>query len=292
MKVEWQGDKVKAGVYKAIGGVLGALVYETPWQTISEDIRVGYTGYSFEPYNYDFTLDYVGSSFEQYGYFESTVFESNSYVRAATLYGFASKDIEVYANESLRTVGDIVTSSFGTESSVTRSGSLWYGGVETVASANISDARSAVITGEILSTSAPRGDYRLVLTDPYGQAVWKSVLNPIVRNQWREFKILIGANLMPDKYNLEIHQTVFYPDTFIVRNVNITLDSIDWWGSNDAGTNYYPFLNSIDYEFAGLNFPNLGTQLQVKAMLKQADGWIQGYRLKPIYQMGGHELSA
>jgi len=77
---------------------------------------------------------------------------------------------------------------------------------------------------------------------------------------------------MPDKYFLEIHQAGFYPDTTMVRDVNITLDSIDWWASNDAGVNYYPFLNSIDYEFSALNFPALGTQLQIRAMLKQSDG--------------------
>lgn len=172
LKVELSGDGIKAGIYKSVGGMIGTLVYETPLVQLSEDIRAGYVGYSFEPYNYDFTLDYVGSSFEQYGYFESVVFESNSYVRAANLFGYASKDIEVYSNDSLTSVGDIVTSDFTTdEREVTRSGNLWYGGMKTIASANISDGRSAVITGEILAATAPRGIYRLVLTDAYGQVV-------------------------------------------------------------------------------------------------------------------------
>ncbi len=273
LRVQLQGDQIKASVYKAIGTVLGSLVYETPWTQLSEDVRVGYVGYSFEPYNYDFYLEYVGSSFEQYGFFESTVFESNSYVKAAKLYGFASKDIEVYTNDALTSVGDVVTSDFTTDERViTRSGNSWYGGMKTVYPMNISDANSAVITGEILAASAPRGDFRIVITDAYGQCVWRSVLNPLVRNQWREFKIHIGTNLMPDEYNLEVHQTGFYPDTIKIRNLNVTLDSVDWYASNDAGTNYYPFLNSIDYEFSALNFPNPGTQLQVKAMLKQSDG--------------------
>jgi len=43
--------------------------------------------------------------------------------------------------------------------------------MKTVMSANISDARGALVSGEILSATAPRGIYRLVLTDAYGQVV-------------------------------------------------------------------------------------------------------------------------
>jgi hypothetical protein len=59
--------------------------YGTGQQTMMNDIRNGYIGYSFEPYNYDFYIAYVGSSYNDFGHFESTIFESNSWVEAASL---------------------------------------------------------------------------------------------------------------------------------------------------------------------------------------------------------------
>lgn len=103
--------------------MVGSLKYETGWQTLSEDIRNGYIGYSFEPYNYDFYLYYVGNSYTEYGSFESTIFDSNSFIKGATLYEYSSKNLDVFTGITFSQTGDIVaTESVDGVFSVTRSG--------------------------------------------------------------------------------------------------------------------------------------------------------------------------
>ena len=72
----------------------------------------------------------------------------------------------------------------------------------------------------------------------------------------------------------------------------MNVDTVAWFGSNDGGTNYYPWLNSINGEHTALHFPVANNQLRVKAFLTDYQGWIQGYKVKPIYMTDGHELSA
>lgn len=78
-------------------------------------------------------------------------------------------------------------------------------------------------------------------------------------------------SLPPTTYTIEIHQTGFYPDTFKVRNLSMNRRSIAWFASNNGGTNYYPFLNSIDTEFSALNFPQPGRELTVMATVTESN---------------------
>lgn len=172
LRVELDGDQIKAGVYNATGSMLGSLVYETGWQTMVQDIRNGYVGYSFEPYNYDFYIDFMGSSYSEYGSFESTIFESQAFVAGATLWEYSSKNVELFTNSSYGPVGDVLTSELsGTTYSVARTGNDWFGGVTTQNLEYVGDSRYAQITGSILATDTPRGEYRIVMRDAVGQVV-------------------------------------------------------------------------------------------------------------------------
>lgn len=87
------------------------------------DIRNGYVGYNFQPYNYDFFLYNVGSSYAEYGNFESTVFQSRSYVKGATLWEYSSKDIERFTEADYKLIGDgLILEHSGEAHVVTRSG--------------------------------------------------------------------------------------------------------------------------------------------------------------------------
>jgi hypothetical protein len=288
LRIELDGDRIKAEVYNAVGAEAGTLVYGTGWQNMNEDIRTGYVGYSFEPYNYDFILNYIGTSYQEYGSFESSIFESNNYVKGATLYEYSSKDIDVYSGVSLAGMGDFISAAttdgtFG----VKRSGNLWYGGITTSQAKHIGDARFAKVSGEILAAGAVRGEYRVAIFDENGQVVWMNKILSVVQNQWRSFEMFVSKALLPDKYTIQVHQTGFFPDEFKVRNLAVTVDTVAWFGSNDGGTNYYPFLNSVNGEHTALHFDQAGNLLRVKAFLMDSDGWIQGYKLKPFYSFTG-----
>ena len=137
-----------------------------------QDIRNGYIGYSFEPYNYDFYITSMGSTYSEYGSFESTIFESQSYVTAATLWEYSSKNASFFNSSSYSPVGDVVSNTqSGTTYTVQRSGNEWFGGISTTSAQYVGDSRYAEITGQILATGTPRGSYRIVIRDTNGQAL-------------------------------------------------------------------------------------------------------------------------
>jgi hypothetical protein len=77
-----------------------------------------------------------------------------------------------------------------------------------------------------------------------------------------------------------------------MRRFHLEVDTVQWFGSNNGGTNYYPFLNAVNGEFTALNFPKSSNELRVKGYVTNGQGWIQGYKLKPIYGYKDGEYAA
>lgn len=110
LRVTIEEDTINVGLYNTVGVIVKKQIVETGFKTMPTHVRKGYIGYSFEPYTYDFWIDFLGSNYSEYGSFESTIFESNSFVKAANLFTFGSKNIDLFEDLNYTLVGDIVTS--------------------------------------------------------------------------------------------------------------------------------------------------------------------------------------
>jgi hypothetical protein len=292
LQIEFQGDQIRASIYKANGLFPGALVETTGWLTVNVLGR-GYVGFYTQIENYSFTIDHIGVSSAGFATFESTPFESITPVIGATLFSHDSANVNLTEGATISLSGDatITAGIFGGKSSSTRAvrtGAQWFGGIE-LSSATLPTASSqAIISGELYPLST-RGILRAALLDADDRVVWLSQIPNVVANQWNTFSIPLHGSIPIVPINLLVHQRGYYNDTFYVRNVKVEHASVAWEASADAGTNWQPFLYALDSRYTGLRFLTAGTKLKVRAVALSDQAWIQGYQLLPHYSLPGHE---
>lgn len=247
----------------------------------------GLVGYSFEPYNYDFTLDFVGPLASEFGQFETTSFGSLLPVVGASLWSYSSPPINVLSNTTKEAWGDATISETASYSEVTRTGIQFQGGTRYTNRFFVGDTEQLYITGEIYPVGVVRGTYRVALVDPHDTVVYIGNIDGLRKNEWNEFSLYVGRGIFPTSYYLHLQQQGYFADTFRFKNVKMEHNTLAWYASANNGTNWQPFLNAYNKQWSAVKFSTIGKQLKVKAEAHSDAAWIQGYELIPRYLSPG-----
>jgi hypothetical protein len=285
--VEVIDTQVRATIYAEHGIFLGTQIYTTGWQTVGF-INRGASGFSFEPYNYDFTLDFIGTQRATFANFESTVFLSRTPVVGSTLLPNASPMVDMCKDNPLVAVLDATLTGDESDLTVTRQGTQWLGGIQCNDPIYIGDSSQVRAVGEIYPITQVQGHYYAVLLDRNQAVAWIQEVPNLLPNQWNTYSLPLPDGIVPSTFNFWLVQGGFYAGSFRVRNVKLDHNTISWYGSANAGTNWQPFLNAIGQEFSGVKFGVLDVNLKVKAVALSDKAWIQGYELVPHYKYPGH----
>lgn len=287
LKVDLQEGQITATLYAENGVFLGSQVYTTGPQTISYVGR-GAFGYSFEPYNYDFTLDSIGTQSAIFARFESTPFYSVSPLNGSTLFTSSSAPVDMATGDRLSNGDAALTVDASGVSTITRDGSQWWGGITTEDLVEIGDSGQLYVRGEIYPVGTVQGLHRAVLVDQNESVAWIQDLIGLLPNQWNVFELPVTPNLLPLSYYFWFQQTGFYAGQWQIRNLHLEHNTISWYASSDSGTVWQPFLNAIDKRYSGMKFGTAGTGLKIKAAGLSDASWIQGYKDEVHYKYPGH----
>lgn len=276
------GTQVRASIYQRSGISLGSLVYTTGFTTTGV-IGQGLVGYSFEPYNYDFTIQSVAPQSTEFAVFQSTAFNSRKLVRGATLYPINSSPINIIDSMIPTAWGDgaLVTDANG-DLVITRTGTLTQGGVKYTPLTYMGNSSQLILTGSLWTTLV-QGTYRAALVNGVDEVEWIGVMSNILPNQWNQFTLSVSPGLLPDMNYLYIQQTDAYSGSFKLRDIQLGAKTIAWNISPDNGTTWQPFLDALGDQFTGAMFATPTTQMKLQAVANTDQGWISGYQLEPHY---------
>jgi hypothetical protein len=292
MKVEANGNQVRASIYKSAGVYAGALIYTTNWQTVSSQ-EPGYVGLWFQPYHYDFTLDYMRSSGTQTASLESTVFKTLTPAMGLSITPKSSSEINLLDGVTLIASGDATLSSSVTIGNPTpsdriqRTGVSWYGGLESSTLLPISSPKLLRISGDILVNTSVQGSYRVVLRDANGIVAFIRKIPVVTADKWVSFNFDVHGEFVPGDYKLMVQHIGFMGASFYLDNICVCQPTLLWEGSCDGGANWYPFGSAIGKQYSALNFPTKGNQLKLRASALDTTAWVQGYEIVPLYGYPG-----
>ena len=272
---------VTATIYNASGISLGSQVYTTGAVTVGLT-GPGLIGYSFEPYNYDFTLQYLGPQKSYFAKFQSTTFGSRKLVEGATLYPVNSTPVNVLDGLTPDAWGDasLVIDANG-DTVITRAGTEIQGGARWLPATFTGDTGQLLIHGWLWPTVA-NGTYRAALLDIYDNVKWIGNLSDVQPNTWNEFTLSVTANLLPSNSILHIQHLGQYNSIFKLRDVVLGYKTVTWNASPD-NTNWQPFLNAVGEQYSGILFPKPTIDFKIQAYATSDLGWISGYELVPKY---------
>lgn len=277
------GSNVTATVYNVNGLTLGAAVGTLTGTTTTTVTSRGYVGLSFEPYFYDFAVRSIGSNIADFGQFISTVFPSRTKVEGATLYPRTSPAVNLLVDGQVEAFADATVTPFDTAYTVTRTGTAAQGGVRYNNAVWIGNTAQVLVSGKIMPVGAIHGTYRIGLIDDNDSVAWIYNLSGLLPNQYNEFKLLLPAGLYPSQYYFHVQQLGSYADTFRVRDLALSHNTVGWEASIDSGTTWQPFYNALDDRWSGLRFLTPGNGLQVRATALSDHAYISGYNLVPRY---------
>lgn len=279
---ELSGTQMRASIYQRNGITLGSLVYTTGWVTVSITSR-GLVGYSFEPYNYDFTVQAIGPQTTSFATFQTKDFNSRKLVRGATLFPTNSTPVNLVSSLTPTAWGD-ATLAIATDGEITatRTGTLTQGGVRYTPAMFIGDASQLTISGYIWTVQS-QGTYRIALVDEVDEVQWLGIIPIVLANQWNYFNLSISPGLIPETSYLHVQQSGSYSGSFILRDINLSYNTIAWSISPDSGTTWQPFLSALGEEYTGAMFSAPTTKIRVQAVATTDQGWISGYQLEPQY---------
>lgn len=279
------GSNVSASVYQTNGLNLGSLVYTTGTRTISDLTTGGSVGYSFEPYNYDFTIQYIAPTDVQFATFEPTAMISRTPAEGATLWPNNSQPVNLIDDAVIEAWGDAEVSVSNGTIQITRDGSEYQGGIRTTPMVYVGDTTQLMLTGEI-QTSQVQGIYRAALIDQWDSVAWIGEISNttnLLPNQWTSFSVPVKPGILPGSFYLHVQQQGFYSGTFSLRDLRLDHNTISWSVSPDNGTTWQPFLRAINYEFSGAMFAAPSTSIKLQAIAHSDRAWIKGYKLYPRY---------
>lgn len=273
-------NKITVSIYEFNEVDLGDLVYTSGEQTVTL-LTAGSTGYSFEPYNYDFTVQYIAPIELEFAKFISTSMVSRTPASGATLWTDNSMAINLIGDLAPSAWGDANINVSSNQITIDRSGTLNQGGIR-FDPIYVGDTSQLIVMGE-LQTSNVIGTYRAALIDKWDRVAWIGEITNLVPNQWNTFTLSVTPNVLPELYYFHIQQTGLHDNSFTLRNLSLDYETIAWSISSNAGTAWQPFLQAINYEFSGAKFATPGTQLKLQAKANSNKAWIRGYRLDPHY---------
>ena len=288
------GLQARAKIYSSRGAFFGTLLYSTEWFPVTRTSR-GYTGYKFNPYNYDTQIDWIKNRTAEFATFESLAFKSFSPVVGASLDPKASLPLDLSSQNYIASGDATVTVDATTGNpppswQFVRSGASLFGGYQTTDYIFIGDPKFLTIDGDLFPTVAGR-TFRVVLIDKYDTVAFNAYIPNLKANQWNHFSIPVVANIAPANYRIILQEVGFYADTFWLQNFQVNHDTVAWYLSPDAGDTWFPVLGDATGIFNGVNFGNQGTdmtQLKIKAVALSDTAWVQGYEVVPKYENPGH----
>lgn len=288
LQIEVIDTQVRATIYTTLGVFFGSQVYTTGWQTVTRIAR-GATGFSLEPYNYDFGISYIATQRAQFASFLSTSFSSHSPVVGASIKTLTSAAEDRMHGAGLVANGDASVSQDASGTfTITRDGTNWYGGLRHDTTLDLGDSSKVTLSGSIYPLGSFRGNFVAAIVDENDSVSWINTLTGILPNQWNDFSILLPDGIIPIGSGLWLHENGFYNDSFRIKSVVLSHDTVSWDASPDAGATWQPFLNVTNEDFGAIHFGTPNTQLKVRANALLDSGWIAGYELKPHYKYPGH----
>jgi hypothetical protein len=278
------GDQVTATIYNentVDASKLGTVHHSVGPGTMTTQTGRGLVGYEFLPHNFDFLLYFIALESADYARFESKSFGSLGYVVGASLNAFASAPSNLI--EDWEAWGDATATDIADYTEIVRDGTEVQGGIVSTEPLPIGDTTQVFVTGELYPVGAVNGTYRVAFIDENDVVAFIGEIGDLRPNQWNEFTVSIGFNLLPIYYYFYLQQTGLHSDTFRFRNLGILHNTIKWEASANDGTNWQPFLNAINMPYSDLRFINPGRLLRVRGTALTTDAWIQGYELIPRY---------
>lgn len=287
--ITMQGTSVTASIYNVsttAGLTLGSLVYTTGAQTVAYAGR-GHVGFSFEPYHYDFTLDFLSAQVAEFGHFETVNFGSQTPVVGAQLFTYASQPSSMFHDVDWQEWGDATVAEVEDYIKIERTGLDYQGGVRTGEPLSIGNSEQVYVRGRIWPEGTLNGTYRVAFVDRNDTVVMLKPLTGLLPNQWNDFEIYVGAGILPAAVYFHLQQQGNFDDTFRIQDVTIDHTTVSWEGSANGGTNWQPFLDTVNEQWGGVKFSTMGRQLRLRATLWSDTGWIQGYELIPKYLYPG-----
>jgi hypothetical protein len=291
---ESDGLQARATLYASKGAFFGAQLYTTDWLSVSRVTR-GYSGFSFNAYNYDFQIDWIKNRHAEFATFESLPFKSFTPVTGASFAPKASTPLDL-SNQNYLPSGDanvtldVTIGNPPPSHKIVRSGSSLFGGYQTTDFLFIGDPKFLTLDGDLYPETTAH-DFRVVLIDKYDTVAFNATIPDLKANQWNHFSIPVLANIAPANYKVLLQQVGFFPSTFWIQNFEVNHDTIAWYLSPDAGGSWSPVLGDSVGQYNGVNFGRTGadqTQLKVRGIALSDTGWIQGYEVIPRYANPGH----
>ncbi len=218
---------VNASIYRASGISLGSLVYTTGDLTTGLT-GAGYVGYSFEPYNYDFTLQYLGPRSSYFAKYQTKTYGSRKLVSGVTLYPVNNLPVNTISDATPYAWGDATTSiDENGDVVIQRAGTEVQGGVRWLPPVFTGDTSQLIIHGQ-LWTSDNNGVYRASLLDPFDNVKWIGNMTNIQPNIWNDFFLAVAPDLLPTTSILHIQQLGQYNTIFKLRDVSLAYKTVFW----------------------------------------------------------------
>lgn len=117
------------------------------------------------------------------------------------------------------------------------------------------------------------------------------LLPRLVPDQWQKIRIEIpfGQTALAENYRFVITTPTAFASTWWVDNMTIFSRSVVWDARNDTGTpwdpddSWIPFYDNLNRESGGVQFPDRGKKLQVRARALRQDSTISRIQFKPRY---------
>lgn len=283
LKVETNGDQLKASIYTAVGVFASTLIYTTGWQTISAQFA-GCMGLWFQPFNYDFVVHYMRSGRASVGGIEGVAFSTRTPVRAITLNPKSSAPEDLLDGQPFGVTGDAIGGdSFGL---LARTGTTWYGGIESESYIYISNPDPIRIALDILP-KAVNGFYRVYLKNQDGLVAYLNTLSSPTPNIVNSYDLSVNGSFIPGFYKVGFQEAGFVTDSFQILNVHIYQPTFTWEGSVDGGENWYPFRTALGTKYSNLNLPLPGSLVKIRGSKVSETGWVSNWEWKPIYGYPG-----
>lgn len=290
--VELDKYLIRATIYgpphdSGLGAFLGNVVYTTDWKPLTHNVRGG-MGFDFRPYNYDFFLYYTSNQEAQFAIYNSTAFASVTPVIGATLAVTEKEPVDLIEDLAYMPSGDglILYDDDFEAYKISRSGNLFWGGIEIEQSVDITNSVQYYFTGEIYPTTT-RGNFRIVLMDENEVVAFIGYLRDLRINTWNQFLLPVNMDIVNRDYRVLVHQDGFYPDVFYLRNLKLNSNTIGWQVSGD-NTNWMNFRHLINDRFDLVELPAPSTNIFLKAIAYSDETWISSFELIPFYKTPGH----
>jgi hypothetical protein len=287
--VTLENDTLTTGIYATNtddGLQLGELVFDT--FATATHLERGYTGFRLDAYGpFETAIDFIAANEVQFGFFESKSFESVAPVVGASLFTSTSPAVNLLEDVDFEAWGDVTVDFLTPYTQVARLGG-YQGGVRSTVPLFVGDTSQVKISGEIFPLNEVNGTYRVVLVDRNDQTAYIGDIEGLLPNQWNAFELQIVDTLLPNSYYFHIQQQGNFTDTFRVRSLTMAHNTISWEGSNDDGTTYQRFFDTINRDWGAIHFESPDHLIRVKATAVADTSWIQGYSLVPRYLPPGN----